>query len=198
MRGPFDKQHGKRTQALLKPALQHLYHINWSLARKLCWKKSLLLTWKILVLLVSTLAAVQKYLVLNRDNLKVPIQMQLSQKQKTFPQFMPTFLKSIFNFKHFKKKMTLIAFTFLKLRTRKRWLDKCLKSPFSDYPSTSNIVNVPKHCWNMRRSTFIRYIDHCKVNRIEKSLPYWNAKSWYCLLTHWLPIKSILFLIETN
>ena len=26
---------------------------------------------------------------------------------------------------------------------------------------------------------------------------YWQAKSWDCLLRHWLPMKSILFLIET-
>ena len=29
----------------------------------------------------------------------------------------------------------------------------------------------------------------------EKILPYWNLKSSRCLLTHWLPIKSILFRI---
>ena len=31
LRGPFDKQHGKRAKALLKSASQHLYHIHWSL-----------------------------------------------------------------------------------------------------------------------------------------------------------------------
>ena len=41
-RGPFDKQHGKRTQALSKSGLHHLYHIHWSLRSKLSWKKSLL------------------------------------------------------------------------------------------------------------------------------------------------------------
>ena len=83
-RGPFDKQHGKRPQALLKSASQHLYHIHGSLPRKLSWKKSLLLTCKILGLLVNTLAADEKYPVLNRDNLTIPIEMQLSQKQKAF------------------------------------------------------------------------------------------------------------------
>ena len=29
---------------------------------------------------------------------------------------------------------------------RKTWLDKCLKSPISEYPSTTHTVNVPKHC----------------------------------------------------
>ena len=103
-KGPFDKQHGKRAQALLKPPLQHLYHIHWSLATKLCSKRCLLLTCVILGPLVNTLAADEKYPVLNRDNLTIPIQMQLSQKQKTFSQFFAAFLKSTLNFEHFEKK----------------------------------------------------------------------------------------------
>ena len=54
----------------------------------------LLLTHQIFWLLVNTLAADEKYPVLNRDNLMIPIQMQLSQKQKTFSQFLAPFLKS--------------------------------------------------------------------------------------------------------
>ena len=54
---------------------------------------SLLLTCKILGLLVNTLAANEKYLVLHRENLTIPIQMQLSQEQKTFPKFFAVFLK---------------------------------------------------------------------------------------------------------
>ena len=103
-RGCFDKQYGKRAQALLKSASQHLYHIHRSLPRKLSWKKSLLLTCQILGLLVNTLAADEKYPVLNRDNLTIPIQMQLSQKQKTFSEFFAAFLKSRLNFKYFLKK----------------------------------------------------------------------------------------------
>ena len=83
-RGPFDKQHGKGAGALSKSAWQHVYHIHWSLHTHLTWKKSLFLTCQILGLLVNTLAADEKYPVLNRDNLTIPIQMQLSQKQKTF------------------------------------------------------------------------------------------------------------------
>ena len=41
-----------------------------------------------------------KHYLLNRDNLAQPIQMQLSQKQKTFSEFFFAFLKSILNFKH--------------------------------------------------------------------------------------------------
>ena len=77
-RGPFDKQHSKRAQALLKSASQHLYHTDWSLPSQLSRKKSPFLTCKILGLLVNTLAADKKYPVLNGDNLTIAIQMQLS------------------------------------------------------------------------------------------------------------------------
>ena len=42
--------------------------------------------------------------------------------------------------------MILIGFLFPKLRTPKTWLDKCLKSPVLEDNSTSNMVNVLKHC----------------------------------------------------
>ena len=104
LRGPLDKQHGKRSQALLKSASEHLYHIHWSLTMKLSWKRSLWSTCEIFVLFVNTLAVDEKYPVLKRDNLTIPIHMQLSQKQKTFSWFIAAFLKSRLNFEHFEKK----------------------------------------------------------------------------------------------
>ena len=68
------------------------------------WKKSLLLRWKTLGLLVNTLAANEKYPVLNRDNLMIPIQMKLSEKEKSFSQIFAKFFISISNFEHFEKK----------------------------------------------------------------------------------------------
>ena len=58
---------------------------------------------KVLGLFVITLTADDKYSVLNRDNLLQLLQMQLSQKQKTFSQifFFLSFLKSRFNFEDF-------------------------------------------------------------------------------------------------
>ena len=58
---------------------------------------------KILRLFVNTLTVNDKDYLLNRDNLTQPIQMQLSQKQKTFSEFFFAFLKSILNFKHLPK-----------------------------------------------------------------------------------------------
>ena len=103
-RGQFDMQHGKRAQALFKSASGHLHHIHWSLPRKLSWKNSLLLTCQILGLLLNTLTADEKYLVLHRDNSRIRIQMEFSKKQKSFSDFLGAILKSWLNFKHFKKK----------------------------------------------------------------------------------------------
>ena len=68
------------------------------------WKKSLLVIHKILRLFVNTLTVNDEHYMLNRDNLPQPIQMQLSEKQKTFSEFFFAVLKSILNFKHFPKK----------------------------------------------------------------------------------------------
>ena len=94
-----------------------------------------------------------------------------------------------------KKKVTLIDFVFSTLRTPKTWLDKCLKSPISENSSKSNMVNEPKHCWKLHHSTSTIFVHPCQGNWVRESLSYWHAKSCDCLLTHWLPKKSVLFLI---
>ena len=195
--GSSEKQHDKRTQERLKPSWNRFYHFHWTLQGQLSWKKSLLFPWKILGLLFNTLAADENFPVPNRENLTIPIQMQLSQKQKTSFNFWMHFwnLDSILNI--LEKKMTLKAFVFPKLRTLKTWLDKCLKLPVSEDPSRSNMVNVPKHGLNLYHIVFLKFIDHCQDNWVRKRLSYWHAKSWDCLLAHWPPMKSILFLIET-
>ena len=105
------------------------------------------MTCPILGQLVNILTADEKYAVLNRDNLTIPIQMQLSQKKKTtFSIFFAAYLKSRLNFEHFEKETTLIDFVIPKVQTPKSRSDKCLKSPVSEDTSTSNMVNVPKDC----------------------------------------------------
>ena len=69
------------------------------------------------------------------------------------------------------------------------WLHKCLKSPLSEDPSTSNMVNRPKSYWYLNDSNFTIVIDHCQLSVTVGS---------DCLLTHWLLLRSILFSIETN
>ena len=49
-------------------------------------------------------------------------------------------------------------------------LGQCLKSPVSEYPSKSNMDKAPKHCTNLKYSTFTILIDHWEVNCPAKSL----------------------------
>ena len=83
------------------------------------WKKSILVIYKIVRMFVNALTTGDKHYLLNRDNLTQPIQMQLSQKQKTFSELFFIFLKSILTFTHFPRKMTIIAHLFPKLRAPK-------------------------------------------------------------------------------
>ena len=85
------------------------------------WKKSLLLTCQILVLLVNTLDVDERYPVLNRDNLTIPIQMQLSLRQETLSQFFSTSLKFTLRFQYFEKKKSsseILYFRYYGLRKR--------------------------------------------------------------------------------
>ena len=59
---------------------------------------------KILRLFVNTLTDDDKYSLLYRDNLTQPIQILLSQKEKTFSEFFSAFFKSTLNFEHSRKK----------------------------------------------------------------------------------------------
>ena len=59
---------------------------------------------KILRMFVNILTSDDKCFLLKRDNLRQPIQMQISQKQKNFSQFVAAILKSRLNFEHFLKK----------------------------------------------------------------------------------------------
>ena len=74
---------------------------------------------KILGLFLNTLSEDDKYCLLYNDNLLQPIQILLSQKQKTFSQFFSAFLKCTLNFEHFQKKINLIADIFPKLPSAK-------------------------------------------------------------------------------
>ena len=74
LRGPFEKQHGKRAETFWKSQRQHVYQIFWSLTRQLSWENSVLEKLKILTLFVNTSSADDKYSLLNRDNLTEPIQ----------------------------------------------------------------------------------------------------------------------------
>ena len=82
---------------------------------KLIRKMSLIVLGEILAVFVKTMTADGKYPVGVCKNLQHPIQMQLSEKSKSFCQFFFPFLESISNFQHFGKNMIVIANVFPKL-----------------------------------------------------------------------------------
>ena len=67
------------------------------------WEESFLVIHNTLRLFINTLTADDKHYLLNRDNLVQRIQMNLSQKQRTFSAFFFAFLMSLLNFKHLPK-----------------------------------------------------------------------------------------------
>ena len=54
-------------------------------------------------------------------------------------------------------------------RLPKLWLDQCVKSPFSEHPSKSNILNAPKHCSNLKDRPFIMFINDWEGNCLIES-----------------------------
>ena len=165
-RRPFNKQHGKRS----RPSIGHdFYQIYWSL-----WRQKLP---SILGLFVNTLTADEKYFLVTRENLTQHNQTQLSEKRKLFLNFFSVILKPILRFECFQKKITRTVYVFAELWPPKnavrwmsrKWLGKCLKSPISEDPSTSNMISRLKHCWNLHDSTFIKFIDHCEGNWVERN-----------------------------
>ena len=142
----------------------------WLLWRKLSWKWSLLVICKSLRPFVNTLTAQGKYSLLNREYLPHAIHMQLSQKQKKFSKFFSKFFKSRLNFEHIQKKTWYSGLMYFPNSILlKTWLYKCQKSIDSEYPWTSNMVNGPKHRWNVNSGTLIIFIDHCEGNWVWKS-----------------------------
>ena len=51
----------------------------------------------------------------------------------------------------------------------KTWLHQSLKSPVPEYPSKNNMVNAPKHCSNLKNSSFTIFIVHWEGNYLTKS-----------------------------
>ena len=100
----LESWHVKVSWILAKSSWEHFYHFSSSFWGKFVWKISLLVLGEIKGAFVNTLAADGKYLVQYCKNLQSPIQLQLSEKRKTFPEFFVPFLESTSNFQHFENK----------------------------------------------------------------------------------------------
>ena len=82
-------------------------------------QKSLLDTWKFFRPFLNTLTADDRYSFISKNKWMQTIQIHLSQKPKIFSELFCAFFEFVLNFEHFQKKMTLIAYVFPKLPTKK-------------------------------------------------------------------------------
>ena len=150
-RTPFDSQHVKESQKIVKSAWRHFYRDFSSLWVKLNWKMSILVVCKILGVFDVTWTANEKYSLRNSQNLQLPIQRQLSKKRKTFSQFFAVFVTFTLGFQYFEKKDNPHRFLYFgSYRLPKMWLGKYLKSLVSEHPSKLNMLKGLKHLWNLQ------------------------------------------------
>ena len=90
-------------ETLLKSARHHYFPLFPRIRDKLSWKKSALVTFEIFRLFVNTLTPDDKY---SRRNMQIfwqQLQTPLSQKGKTFCQFLIVFLKCAWNLQRSEK-----------------------------------------------------------------------------------------------
>ena len=170
-RGPFEKQHGKRIQTVLKSERKNLYHISWSLRNRLSFKNFLLGICKILRLFVNAWLPMRSILFLIRT-------IQRNQFRRNYLKNKDLVVDFIFRYGNIDQILNILKkkdghhrlCIFENRGLRKTWIDKCLKSHVPEDPLTSNIVNALKHCWNLHDSTFIVVNNYVKRNWVGKSL----------------------------
>ena len=168
---------------------------------------------KILRLFANTFTVDGKYSLLNRDNLMQPIQMQLSQKHKTFSELFSKVLKSTLNFEHFQTKLTPIAIVFPKLRSPKNVVRKMSKKrrwrvPFNKQHlkrTQTRFISERRHLyhiyWSLRRQLSMKksLLVICKILRLFTNR--FTADGKYSLLDRdnlWQPIQMRLSQKQKN
>ena len=120
--------------------------------------------WKVLKMFVNILTADDKFSLLNRDNLRQPIQMQLSQKKKHFLNLFLQFWKLDKILNIFNKRMTFIVAVFPTLWTQKNVVNQISKkSNFIRFFAKQH-VKGSKYCWNRNHTTCTILLNHCDPN----------------------------------
>ena len=100
---PFGNERFNGFETLLKSARHHYFPIFPRIRDKLIWKESVLVTSEIFRLFVNTLTPDDKYFRRFVQIFIQPHQTPLSQKGKTFWEFLIAFLKSGWNLEHSEK-----------------------------------------------------------------------------------------------
>ena len=129
-------------------------------------KTSPLVLGKILSVFVTILAADDKYPVEDWENLQLPIQMQLSEKRKTFLEFFVPFLDSTSKFKHFEKKRWWSWLMYFRnYRLWKTSSDHSVRTPVSEHALTVKMLKCPEYLKNLHESTFVMSFHHFETSR---------------------------------
>ena len=189
-------QRVNESQKRLKSAEKHFRRTFSSFRTKLNLKKSFLLRSEISRLFVSMLSAGDKYSRHNRENLPLPIQIQLSKKPKTFCCFFIEFLECKLNVEHFEEQLNLIAYVFLKLLTPKDVVIEMHKSSCFWKPFHSQHVKESQKLVKPAENHFCaRFASFGVKLKLKKSFLF-SLRFLDCLLTRRLPMTSILVIIR--
>ena len=146
---PFGSQHVNESHKLMKSAEKHFCPTFLSLWAKLTLKKSFLVRSDNLGLLVT---ANYEYSRHNRENLPLPIHMQLSKKPNKSCCFFIAFWKSTSNIKHSEKQLNAIAYVFLKLLTDKDVVTETHKRSYFWKPFGSQRVKLSENVTRIKKT----------------------------------------------
>ena len=167
----FDSKHVKASQILPKSPWERFYHVFSPLSEKLISKMPPLMLGETLGVFFNTFTAESKYPVLDGENLQIPIQMEISQNDKLFLNFLFNFwnLHQILN--TLKKRMIVTAKVFPKLKTVKIFVRTLSKKRHfrtrleSQHVKTSQIF--AKSPWKR----FYHVFHNCQGSWFRKWLP---------------------------
>ena len=132
------------------------------------FEKFLLIRSEILELLDNTLTANYEYCRSNRQNLPLPIQIKLSEKNNVSFAYFFCIFGTYIKFPMFSKKWASEVKYFWSYWLRRMCLFKCITGLVSENRLTMNVLTSPKNSWNMQKKTFTLFFIMLSQNELEK------------------------------
>ena len=126
---------------------------------------------EILGFFLTTMTADYKYLVQDCENLPLPIQMQVSEKQKLFLNFLLHFWNLHQTWNVLEEKMIVLADVFPKLQTVKNFLRTLSKKHRLRTRIDSQHVKASQMLGNLHESAFTMFFHHSHGRWFGKFLP---------------------------
>ena len=158
-------------QILAKSTWERFYHVFSSFWENLILKISPVRLDEILGMFLNTLTPKGKYPFEDCQNLLLPFQMKLSEKQKTFSQSLFDFC-NLYQVSNILKKMIIvIANVFPKLQSVKILVRPLSKKRYSENALTVNMWKCPKYLRNLPDNKLIMFVHHFERSSFRKCLP---------------------------